>query len=924
MKTKLPIFLVFLLSTGFLYAQQFEKSSSKELIPQVKCYSSGKVEEFHVPARNIAKSVKGPTAVFEITYTGFSDEAKDAFQAAADIWSYLIASSVPITIDARWESMETGVLGSSGPPEVFRNFKNATFKNTWYVPTIANRLSGYDLNPNAYDMITTFNKDYNWYFGTDGAGPSNQTDFLTVVLHEIGHSLGFNSGAYQDGNNPTEGGIGYYINDGGTPMSFDHFMYNDNSDLLMDNTLFDNPSAELLTEFTAGKVFFDSPLSNLANEGSPAELYTPYNWNPGSSVSHLDEIYNGTDHALMTYSVGTGEAEHDPGNIVMGMFAEQGWVSVRFDHDHTKDIEIWSDPITISAELFADTALYDNSVFLHYSIDNFATDNKVLMTTVNDTLFSYDIPVQVTDTLWYYIEAKSKLDRFYFYPSQGEGSINATFADSSLYFIIGEDNINPELIYEQKVDYIFSFAETFEIEIEADDNLGVDSVLVEYKINDNTTKSIKIPYANENPIGLPKYKIDLPLSAETLNNSDTLYYKFVAVDESSNTNTTTLPEAGYYKVVIHEIYTADTDTIINFDESVDESLFILNGFTISQPTDFNSKGLHSPHPYEAGGDYENNELIYTATLKIPITLGDSTKIRFEEIVIVEPGSRGTSYGDSEFWDYVIIEGSKDSGKTWHDFVDGYDCSINPSFTTAFNNEAEGSESMYLWHTVSLLENENLIVGDEVLIRFKLWSDPAAVGWGWAIDNVSIQNDIEAPTAPATLATTEITSATISLIWSSSTDNFEVEDYLIYKDDVLLEELTDTIYGVTGLTGSTIYSFYVKARDIFGNISEASDTIHPETLSTTGIENIKDNAKNLKLYPNPATGYFNMEFNSEEIMNELNISIYSIDGKLVYSKDKLINDKFIKEQINVNDMNTGIYIIKLNTGKNIITERLLIK
>ncbi|NOQ25857.1 MAG: T9SS type A sorting domain-containing protein [Bacteroidales bacterium] len=922
MKTKLPIFLVFLLSTSFLYAQQFERTTDKKLNPDIKIYESGKQENIYIPARAKTKSSKESTAVFEITYTGFSEDAKAAFQAAADIWSNLISSPVPITIDAHWEVMESGVLGSSGSPELFKNFKNAPFKDTWYKPTVANRLVGVDLNPDDFDMVITYSSTANWYLGTDG-NARFQTDFVSVVLHEIGHGLGFAGGAWRS-NDLTLGGIGY--TDGGDiryPVAFDHFMYNVDQELLMDSTLFENPSAELLSEFTSNDVFFDSPLSNEANGGTPVELYAPSTWSGGSSISHLGEIYNNTEHALMTYAIGTGEAEHDPGSITMGIFAEYGWVGTRFMHDQFIDIETWSEPLTVNAEIFADTALADNSVFLHYSIDNFDTETKVSMTTLNDTLFTYDIPVLADDTVWYYIEAKSKLDRYYFYPSQGEGSIDASFIGNAFYFINGPDNIDPVLVYEQEITDIFNFAQTFEIAVNADDNIGIDSVLVEYKINDNAVKSLKIPFVSNSPTDLPKYEINISLLGETLNDMDTLFYKIVAIDSSSNTNSSTLPESGYYEILIHEIYAAETSTIINFNETVDENKFLFNGFTVSQPTDFDSKGLHSPHPYDAGGDYENNEIEYTATLKLPIILGESTKIRFEEVVIVEPGS-GVPYGEDDFWDYVIIQGSKDSGKTWHDFADGYDSSIDPSFTSAFNNENDGSESMYLWHTIGLLENENLIVGDEVLIRFKLWSDPAAIGWGWAIDNISIQNDIEAPTAPTSLATTEITSASISLIWSSSTDNFEVEDYLLYKDDVLIKELSDTIYGVTRLEELIVYSFYVKARDIFGNISEASDTIYPKTDSSVGIEDIEDNAKHIKVYPNPATGYFNIEFKSEEIINELNISIYSIDGKLVYSNNKLINDNFIEEQINVKNMNTGIYIIKLNTGKNIITERLLIK
>jgi hypothetical protein len=41
----------------------------------------------------------------------------------------------------------------------------------------------------------------------------------------------------------------------------------------------------------------------------------------------------------------------------------------------------------------------------------------------------------------------------------------------------------------------------------------------------------------------------------------------------------------------------------------------------------------------------------------------------------------------------------------------------------------------------MLEKENFVDGDEVLIRFRLFADQAAHGWGWAIDNLSIQGPV---------------------------------------------------------------------------------------------------------------------------------------------------------------------------------------
>ena len=40
--------------------------------------------------------------------------------------------------------------------------------------------------------------------------------------------------------------------------------------------------------------------------------------------------------------------------------------------------------------------------------------------------------------------------------------------------------------------------------------------------------------------------------------------------------------------------------------------------------------------------------------------------------------------------------------------------------------------------------ENFEIGDTKLIRFRLFSDPYANGWGWAIDNLRIQIPVSAP------------------------------------------------------------------------------------------------------------------------------------------------------------------------------------
>ena len=67
--------------------------------------------------------------------------------------------------------------------------------------------------------------------------------------------------------------------------------------------------------------------NGLAADAVPPGIYAPDPWEPGASFSHLreDMYLSGNANALMTPNLNTGEAIHDPGPIVMGMFADMGW-----------------------------------------------------------------------------------------------------------------------------------------------------------------------------------------------------------------------------------------------------------------------------------------------------------------------------------------------------------------------------------------------------------------------------------------------------------------------------------------------------------------------------------------------------------------------------------------------------------------------
>ncbi|NVO11824.1 MAG: T9SS type A sorting domain-containing protein [Bacteroidales bacterium] len=96
------------------------------------------------------------------------------------------------------------------------------------------------------------------------------------------------------------------------------------------------------------------------------------------------------------------------------------------------------------------------------------------------------------------------------------------------------------------------------------------------------------------------------------------------------------------------------------------------------------------------------------------------------------------------------------------------------------------------------------------------------------------NDTQAPTTPTNLAASNVAQTTLTLTWTASTDNVGVTGYDIYQNGSLLVNTASTTYNVTGLTASTSYSFYVKAKDAAGNASAASNTANATTLAISSL------------------------------------------------------------------------------------------
>lgn len=261
----------------------------------------------------ISREVREPKSEFIITYVNIPDRAKAAIEAGVKAWEGSFESKIPINVSAYWDrTAPYGVLGTARPGRYFNNFEGAPDRDLWYASALANALAGRDLDPRNPEVIIRISAFPFWYLGTDGKPGQSQFDLVSVVLHEIGHGLGFLSNAdfisYNSFGTMTQ------------PTPFDAYAELPDGKRLMD---LPSPSLELGTAITS-RLFWSGARAIAANRNVKPLLYTPKSFELGSSVSHLDEVSypKGSPNAAMTPNLSSGEVLSAPGSIAEAMIED--------------------------------------------------------------------------------------------------------------------------------------------------------------------------------------------------------------------------------------------------------------------------------------------------------------------------------------------------------------------------------------------------------------------------------------------------------------------------------------------------------------------------------------------------------------------------------------------------------------------------
>lgn len=737
---KILLLSLLIIGLATVSAQPKKKKNIIKVAPTV-CYASGKIERAAIPPPaeflNSLKSASEIKSNIVVNYNNFPLVAKQAFEYAVTIWESIIESDITIYVHANWTELGDGVLGNCGPESYITDFENIPHENSYYPIALAEKLSKTEITgSNEPDISANFNSTTNWYYGTDLDTPTPDSlyNFVTVVLHEMAHGLGFTGFFFTEG---PRGAYGYF--DYGEEAAFDLLVEDHDGQQLVDTMVFPVPSVELKTTFTSGFLYANSIVAAHDNTGVIPRLYSPRSWDSGSSIYHLnDATYPSTNpNSLMTHAIGKAEAVHNPGPITSGILADIGWKHLYMDFEELRDNET-NQTLAFDVNIESDYELDTASLFVIYSIDSFQThvDSIPLISKQTPTLFSAELlPEHDTCEIHYYINAGDIKTRTFTLPKK---------APETLYSInIGPDKELPTIQHDS-IPFYFVTDEDLKISANVDDNIGIDTVIVEYSINGIE----QIPFGLKND-SLINYSGIFIFNKDQLNDGDIVAYNLKAIDNSTANNIKIEPSENRYSIKIERFLNPIIQYLNAFDSSTTD--FIISDFDIYSDSEFSNGALHSPHPYPSPNE-NNTEFNFITILKQPIVLQSRASMNFDEVVLVEPGVDLSEFGDDDFWDYAIVEGSRDSGKTWLPLNDGYDSRDDDIWLENFMENIDddqlstaiGKSDWFVNREINLLKTGNFSVGDTIIIRFRLFSDPFANGWGWVIDNLRIQVPVSSP------------------------------------------------------------------------------------------------------------------------------------------------------------------------------------
>lgn len=283
-------------------------------------------------------------------------------------------------------------------------------------------------------------------------------------------------------------------------------------------------------------------------------------------------------------------------------------------------------------------------------------------------------------------------------------------------------------------------------------------------------------------------------------------------------------------------------------------------------------------------------------------------------------------------------------------------------TLASNVDNDGSENI----TVPAIEAEKCRIMVEAVgnIFFAINSEDFAIGYT-VTETCNVYSATPNVTIPDNSSSFETSSIVVPESVTIGDINVSVDITHSYKGDLQLtlvgpnNEVVDLISPFFCKNGSFLITFDDNATAFDCNSTEENEVYQPENLlsvfngenskgtwslmyADTGagdtgtlnswsieicettlipIDVVAASIDDFKVFPNPNTGEFT--FKLAPISNEVYVEVFDVRGRRVYTEN-FINRELINETINLHQVKSGLYILKVTDGSKQVAKKIIIK
>ena len=318
-------------------------------------------------------------------------------------------------------------------------------------------------------------------------------------------------------------------------------------------------------------------------------------------------------------------------------------------------------------------------------------------------------------------------------------------------FFVGPDEEPPIIVHIQQ-DAIPLVQWPAEITADVEDNLGVDTVYVDYYVDSPFGPRIAEGVFGLERVSSGEFAAFLPVPVELIEPGSTVFYRIIAQDQAQAGNLATLPESGFFgfNIIIEDglfRYYSFEETLSGFDAS---GLWEQGSPSFGTRVAFSGDSLWATNPAAAYPDVA--QLSSFALPPMNLQGIDMAYLVFWHWFDMEHGGEALPDGDESalLWDGGNVKITRDDGVTWDVLVpqSGYNGRIAAARDNPLEGEAAFGGFSYGWRQVVF----EVPAGGTIQLRFDFGTDSgnsdATTSYaGWYIDDVRVLTELSVDTEP---------------------------------------------------------------------------------------------------------------------------------------------------------------------------------